>query len=145
VKSAVRENLEHKTVETNPLIKKLRIQPGQRLLILNAPEGYLSNLGQLPDGVEVKDVPDGVFDFVQVFVKSITELEKQVPVAIKAVKYDGLVWICYPKQSSGIKTDINRDTGWSVVQKAGLRPVTQVAIDDTWSALRFRPVERVGS
>ena len=132
-------------METNPLIKKLRIQPGQRLLILNAPEGYLSNLGQLPDGVEVKDVPDGVFDFVQVFVKSITELEKQVPVAIKAVKYDGLVWICYPKQSSGIKTDINRDTGWSVVQKAGLRPVTQVAIDDTWSALRFRPVERVGS
>ena len=132
-------------METNPLIKKLRIQPGQRLLILNAPEGYLSNLGQLPDGVEVKDVPDGVFDFVQVFVKSITELEKQVPVAIKAVKYDGLLWICYPKQSSGIKTDINRDTGWSVVQKAGLRPVTQVAIDDTWSALRFRPVERVGS
>ena len=132
-------------METNPLIKKLRIQPGQRLLILNAPEGYLSNLGQLPDGVEVKDVLDGVFDFVQVFVKSITELEKQVPVAIKAVKYDGLLWICYPKQSSGIKTDINRDTGWSVVQKAGLRPVTQVAIDDTWSALRFRPVERVGS
>ena len=132
-------------METNPLIKKLRIQPGQRLLILNAPEGYLSNLGQLPDGVEVNDVPDGVFDFVQVFVKSITELEKQVPVAIKTVKYDGLLWICYPKQSSGIKTDINRDTGWSVVQKAGLRPVTQVAIDDTWSALRFRPVERVGS
>ena len=132
-------------METNPLIKKLRIQPGQRLLILNAPEGYLSNLGQLPDGVEVNDVPDGVFDFVQVFVKSITELEKQASVAIKAVKYDGLVWICYPKQSSGIKTDINRDTGWSVVQKAGLRPVTQVAIDDTWSALRFRPVERVGS
>ena len=132
-------------METNPLIKKLRIQPGQRLLILNAPEGYSSALGQLPEGAEVKDVPDGVFDFVQVFVKSITELEKQVPVAIKAVKYDGLLWICYPKQSSGIKTDINRDTGWSVVQKAGLRPVTQVAIDDTWSALRFRPVERVGS
>ena len=87
----------------------------------------------------------GIFDFVQVFVKSISELEKQAPVAIKAVKYDGLLWICYPKQSSGIKTDINRDTGWSVVQQAGLRPVTQMAIDDTWSALRFRPGERVGS
>ncbi len=132
-------------METASLIKKLRIQPGQRLLILNIPEGYISTLGQLPEGVEVIDMPNGVFDFVQVFVKSISELEKQAPVAIKAVKYDGLLWICYPKQSSGIKTDINRDTGWSVVQKAGLRPVTQVAIDDTWSALRFRPVERVGS
>jgi len=132
-------------MEAASLIKKLRIQPGQRLLILNIPEGYISTLGQLPEGVEVIDMPNGVFDFVQVFVKSISELEKQAPVAIKAVKYDGLLWICYPKQSSGIKTDINRDTGWSVVQKAGLRPVTQVAIDDTWSALRFRPVERVGS
>jgi len=132
-------------VEISSLIKKLRIQPGQRLLVINAPEGYISTLGQLPEGVEVIDVPNGIFDFVQVFVKSLSELEKQAPVAIKAVKYDGLFWICYPKQSSGIKTDINRDTGWSVVQQAGLRPVTQVAIDDTWSALRFRPVERVGS
>jgi len=132
-------------VETTALIKKLRIQPGQRLLILNAPDGYFSTLGQLPEGVEVTDAPNGGFDFVQVFVKSISELEKQAPIAIKAVKYDGLLWICYPKQSSGIKTDINRDTGWSVVQQAGLRPVTQIAIDDTWSALRFRPGERVGS
>lgn len=132
-------------METTSLIKKLRIQPGQSLLVLNAPEGYISALGQLPKGIEVKDAPDGGFDFVQVFVKSISELEKQAPVAIKAVKYDGLLWICYPKQSSGIKTDINRDTGWYVVQKAGLRPVTQIAIDDTWSALRFRPGERVGS
>jgi len=132
-------------VETNPLIKKLRIQPDQKLLILNAPEGYITTLGQLPEGVEVKDTPNGEFDFVQLFVRSISELEAHTPAAIKAVKYDGLLWFCYPKQSSGIKTDINRDTGWSVVQKAGLRPVTQVAIDDTWSALRFRPVERVGS
>ena len=130
---------------TTNLIKKLRIQPGQRLLILNAPEGYISELGQLLEGAEVKQAQDGAFDFVQVFVKSIAELEEHAPKAMKSVKYDGLLWICYPKQSSKIKTDINRDSGWDVIQQAGLRPVTQVAIDDTWSALRFRPAERVGS
>ena len=82
---------------------------------------------------------------MQLFVKSIAELEEQGPLAIQAVKYDGLLWICYPKQTSGIKTDINRDTGWGVIQSAGLRPVTQVAIDEIWSALRFRPAERVGA
>jgi hypothetical protein len=86
-----------------------------------------------------------VFDFVQLFVRSIAELEELAPSALKSINFDGLLWFCYPKQSSKIKTDINRDSGWNVVKQAGLRPVTQVAIDDTWSALRFRPVERVGS
>lgn len=127
------------------LIKKLRIQPGQRLLILNAPEAYLSVLSPLPEGVEIKQAPDGAFDFVQLFVNSVAELEEKGPLAIAAVKYDGLLWICYPKQTSKIKTDINRDTGWITLQSAGFRPVTQVAIDETWSALRYRPQERVGS
>lgn len=127
------------------LIKKLRIQAGQRALILNAPEGYIQGLGELPEGATASQVAGGEFDFVQLFVKSIAELQEQGPLAIQAVKYDGLLWICYPKQTSGIKTDINRDTGWGVIQAAGLRPVTQVAIDETWSALRFRPAERVGA
>ena len=132
-------------MNSTDLIKKLRIQPGQRILVLNAPEGYLSDLSWLPEGVELRQKPEGTFDFVQVFVKSVAELSEHAPNAIKAVKYDGLLWFCYPKQSSKIKTDINRDTGWTIVRQAGLRPVTQVAIDDTWSALRFRPIEHVNS
>jgi hypothetical protein len=127
------------------IVKKLRIQAGQRILILNAPEGYLARLEALPEGTVVSLIPGEAFDFVQLFVRSIAELEVNGPIAVRAVKFDGLLWICYPKQTSGIKTDINRDKGWSVIQQAGLQPVTQVAIDDIWSALRFRPVERVGS
>jgi hypothetical protein len=127
------------------MVKKLRIQAGQRILILNTPEGYLARLEALPEGTVVSLIPGEAFDFVQLFVRSIAELEVNGPIAVRAVKFDGLLWICYPKQTSGIKTDINRDKGWSVIQQAGLQPVTQVAIDDTWSALRFRPVERVGS
>ena len=130
--------------------KKLRIQPHQRILILNAPPGYTEALGTLPEGVEMADVPNGAcvpegsFDFVHLFVKNLAELERLGPVAIEAVTYDGLLWMSYPKQSSRVETDLTRDKGWDVMAHAGLRPVTQVAVDDTWSALRFRPEALVG-
>ena len=126
-----------------PLANKLRIQPGQRILILNPPPGYLDGL-DLPEGVELAERPEGTLDFVHLFVKNTAELENLGPTAIKAVKYDGLLWISYPKQSSKVETDLTRDVGWEIMAEAGLRPVTQVSIDDVWSALRFRPVEQVG-
>ncbi len=66
------------------------------------------------------------------------------PTAVSAVKHDGLLWISYPKRSSKVETDITRDVGWEAVTQAGLRAVTQVSINDVWSALRFRPVDRIG-
>ena len=130
--------------------KKLRIQPNQRILILNAPPGYMEALGALPEGVELADVPDGAgvpegrFDFVHLFAKNLAELERLGPVAIAAVTYDGLLWMSYPKKSSRVETDLTRDQGWDVMAQAGMRPVTQIAVDDTWSALRFRPEALVG-
>lgn len=126
-----------------PLANKLRIQPGQQILILNPPPGYLDEL-DLPEGVELAERPEGTFDFVHLFVKNIAELESLGPTATKAVKYDGLLWISYPKQSSKVKTDLTRDVGWEMMAKAGLRPVTQVSVNDIWSALRFRPIDQVG-
>jgi hypothetical protein len=126
-----------------PLAKKLRIQPEQRILILNPPLGYLDEL-DLPEGIELAERPEGTFDFVHLFVKNTTELENLGLTAIKAVTYDGLLWISYPKQSSKVETDLTRDVGWEMMAKAGLRPVTQVSVNDIWSALRFRPIDRVG-
>jgi hypothetical protein len=126
------------------LIRKLRIQPGQRITIINPPPGYLDQLGDLPEGVELSNQPERTFDFVHLFVKNIAELERLGPSAVRAVKHDGLLWISYPKRSSKVETDISRDVGWDVIKEAGLRPVTQVSIDAVWSALRFRPAERVG-
>jgi len=120
------------------------MQAGQRVLIMNAPQGYLAALEPLPEGLEVFDCADGRFDLVQLFVKSVLELEELGTVVLKAVTYDGLLWISYPKQSSKVDTDISRDTGWDVISQAGLRPVAQISIDETWSALRFRPAERIG-
>ena len=125
------------------LAKKLRIQPGQRILVLNPPPGYLDELS-LPEGVELAERPEGTFDFVHLFVKNTAELESLGPTAIEGVKCDGLLWISYPKQSSKVETDLTRDVGWEMMAEAGLRPVTQVSVNDVWSALRFRPIDRVG-
>ena len=126
------------------LMKKLRIQAGQRVLILNPPAGYVETLGDLPEGVKLSDKPEGTFDFVHLFVRDSNELGDLAPEAMAAVAYDGLLWISYPKRSSKVETDLTRDVLWELMMETGLRPVTQVSIDDVWSALRFRPAEKVG-
>ena len=72
------------------------------------------------------------------------ELAKLGPKAVGAVEYDGLLWISYPKKSSKVKTDLTRDVLWELMSDTGLRPVTQVSVDSTWSAMRFRPTEKGG-
>ena len=127
----------------SPLVRKLRIQPGQRVLILNAPPGYVSSLGELPEGVVVSDRPEGKFDFVHLFVKDSADYEALSSSAVRAVTYDGLLWISYPKRSAKVQTDLTRDMLWELTSDTGLRPVSQVSVDDVWSAIRLRPHERV--
>jgi hypothetical protein len=129
----------------NSLVKKLGVKPGQNMLILNAPQDYLHLLEPLPEGAEVKTSAVGTFDFVQAFVYNKADVETYARVAMRALKPGGLLWFTYPKKTSSIKTDITRDIGWEEVIKEGIRPVTQIAVDDTWSALRFRPMSEVKS
>jgi hypothetical protein len=127
------------------LVKKLGMKAGQEMLIMNAPEGYMQMLAVLPEGARVKTSAEGTFDFVQVFVYNQADIDGNVTTAIQALKPGGLLWFAYPKKSSGVKTNITRDIGWEGLMAAGMRPVTQIAIDDTWSALRFRPTSEVKS
>jgi hypothetical protein len=124
------------------LTKKLGIKPNHKLLILNAPESYLETLGSLPEGTEIKTA-EGSFDLIQIFLYNKVDVEKYAPIGIQAVKPGGLLWFTYPKKTAKIKSDITRDTGWESVRAVGWRPVTQIAIDETWSALRFRPESEV--
>jgi hypothetical protein len=127
------------------LVKKLQLKPDLRTLFLNAPEGYVESLGPLPEGVARVDGPPGTLDFVQLFVRDSAELALFAPVALAAIKRDGVFWISYPKKSSGVVSDLTRDEGWAPITAAGLRPVTQIAVDETWSAVRWRPIELVKS
>ena len=123
------------------LVKKLNIKPGYKVLILNAPQGY--QLGELPEGVETSTNASGKYDLVQLFVYNRSDIEQKAQAAMQAVKPGGLMWFTYPKKSGKIKTDISRDVGWNTVAEVGWEPVTQIAIDDTWSALRFRPLSEI--
>ena len=60
------------------------------------------------------------------------------------IAFDGLLWISYPKRSSKIDSDLSRDDMWELYIDESLRPVSQISIDETWSAVRFRPTEKVG-
>ncbi len=127
------------------LIKKLGIKPRQKILIMNAPDGYMQTLGTLPEGAEVKTSAKGTsnFDCVQLFVYNKADIDTHAMTVMQALKPRGLLWFAYPKKSSKVKTDITRDIGWEGLMSMGIRPVTLISIDDTWSALRFRPVSEV--
>ena len=126
------------------LAKKLRIKTGQRTLLLNAPEGYIERLSALLEGVQIDQEAKGEYEFVHVFVVNSDELEELMPEALDAVIFDGLLWVSYPKGSSGVDTDLNRDILWEKLSSKGIRTVTQISIDKVWSAIRFRPTEQVG-
>src|SRR5260221_286563 len=125
------------------IARKLLIKPNHKILILNSPEGYLKQLESLPKGAEVKTKADGTFDLVQVFVYNKADVARLGQSAIEAMKPGGLLWMTYPKKTSKIKTDISRDTGWEAVREQGMEGVSLIAIDDTWSAMRFRPASEV--
>ena len=126
------------------LAKKLVIKPHYRILLLNAPRGYRELLGELPDGVAVATEGDGPFDLVQAFAEQRADLAAIAPVAIQVVKPDGLLWFSYPKKTGKIASDLSREVTWEVIAPLGWRPVTQISVDETWSALRFRPGELDG-
>ena len=129
---------------TSTLPKKLQMKAGQRAIVINSPADYLEKLGPLPEGVELVTETEGQFDFVQVFVKNLVDVEKFVPEAAKLVKHDALLWIAYPKGGAKVGTDLNRDILWNAVAPYNLTGVTLISLDDVWSCMRFRPAERVG-
>ncbi len=126
------------------LADKLRLKEGFRAAVVAAPEGYLAAL-ELPRGVELSTRLAGMYDFVQVFVRWRAEVERRAPEAVKALKDDGLLWFCYPKKSAKAETDLTRDSGWEPLRELRFVPVSLVAVDEVWSALRFRRLEKVKS
>ena len=79
-----------------------------------------------------------------VFVTNEQEYRAFLRNQLKQIEADSLLWFAYPKGASKIKTDINRDSLREIGEEFGITTVTAVSINDTWSALRFRPVDRVG-
>lgn len=124
------------------IFKKLRLDSDKQLLIVNAPESYLSLL--LGSNYDTEPKAEEIYDFVQVFAVQQAELETLMQYVSKAGKFDCVFWACYPKGTGKIKSDIKRETVWKAFDLIELQAVSQIAIDETWSALRGRPVSMVG-
>ena len=117
------------------LAHKLKLKPGTFAAILNMPAGYLIELA--PVRVTIEYSLNSKYDWIQVFVKSKAELDTLFPALIAALKPDSILWISFPKGSSGVQTDLSRDKGWEQVE--GLKWLNLVSVNLTWSAFSLRP------
>ena len=123
----------------NSLVSKLKLKPGTRAALVGAPPDYLAELGPLPEGVRVSTRLEGKFDWVQLFVNSRAELDGVLPKLVSTLQPEGLLWIAFPKGSSGVQTDLTRDKGWDSLRSADLKWITLISVDATWSAFSLRP------
>jgi hypothetical protein len=126
------------------LATKLLIKPEARVLLLNAPIGYARKLAPLPKGATVTDKRGQPADVVIAFVRDSAEL-KRLASGFAALEEDAVLWVCYPKGGAKAGTDLDRDTLHAAMGKHELTGVSLVAFDDTWSAMRLRAPEDVGS
>ena len=122
------------------LASKLRLPAGRAAAVINPPAGYVEQLGSLPSAASTE------LDFLQLGASDADELRRLGPAAIRSVRADGLLWVTYPKggKTRGA-TDLpatpwwhRRDVLGEITGETGYVPVAQVAIDDHWTALRFR-------
>ncbi|HEY5469640.1 MAG TPA: hypothetical protein VIK07_03895 [Bacteroidales bacterium] len=132
----------------NDLLKKLNYKGQQRIALINAGESFsILFKNELENILINKEIdPRYPYEFIIIFVKSIAEVESISPIAIHNLLADGVLWFCYPKKTSKKYTsDIDRDHGWKSLNDSGLHGVRLVAIDEDWSALRFRNAKFIKS
>ncbi len=120
------------------LARKLKLKPGARAAILNAPDGYAGTL-DAPEGDTIDLDLEGSYDWIQVFARTKKDLDVEAPRAAAALRPDGMLWLSFPKGSSGMQTDLTRDRGWDVLESLDLKWVTLVSVDSDWSAFGLRP------
>jgi hypothetical protein len=120
------------------LAQRLGVQPGDRLLILNAPERYLRLLEPPADiHIDLGPIEGAEYDDVHLFTLDRGTVEREGPKALNVVGPRTRLWVCYPQRGGMIITDLTADRGWDALLDAGWRSTAQVPIDSDWAALRF--------
>jgi hypothetical protein len=128
----------------NAIVKKLAYKLQTLVLIQGAPDSFSAVMDAFAQTAELHTNPrKGThYSFVVHFVRTTDELKKVAKTLALTLDPDAVLWMAYPKKTSKkYQSDINRDEGWQPLGDLGFEPVSQVAIDEDWSALRFRKVD----
>jgi hypothetical protein len=126
----------------SPTFAKLNLKDQAEIVVLNAPASFESQIATLRGVTVRRDTSGGDIGFALAFVLTQKQVDALGKAVAKKAKGDAIVWFAYPKGSSkNYTSEINRDAGWAVLGQAGFEPVRMVAIDEDWSAVRFRRVD----
>ncbi len=121
-----------------PLLTKLGIKPGHRVLAVNPPDDYWNWISPLPEDVMVKSRSGSSgLDFIHLFVTDRKHYEKEVLRLKKALKPNGMIWISWPKKSSKVQTDLDENVIRNYALKNGLVDVKVCAVDEVWAGLKL--------
>lgn len=127
------------------LVQKLNIKENSKLLVLNSPLDYNKLIKDLPIGSKIFQKIDGELEFIQIFVVNKADLGHFFPKLKRVLKKDGALWISWPKKASKLPTDLDENIVREIGLSFGLVDVKVIAIDETWSGLKFvyRLIDRV--
>ena len=118
--------------------QKLLIKPGYSFLLINPPRGYRELLADLPENVSIVEQTSAPVDVIQFFASTQQELDEQLSRVKALLKPKSLLWVTYPKGTSKIPSEINRDSIVETARGVGYEGVAMVAVDKDWSALRLK-------
>jgi hypothetical protein len=120
-----------------PLVQKLGIKPGFRIFAAGAQAAYRDIVGKLPADVTVVTRLTGAVDMVHLFATAAARLAGKLRIARGAIAPDGMVWVSWPKKSSGVATDLTDMVVRKTALPLGLVDIKVCAIDEKWSGLKF--------
>ena len=130
----------------NEVFRKLQVGDHEPVWILRSPPEFQPHLDEIAETTRIvnRDAGKRRFGFALVFVKRCSEIADLAPRVVDRLENDGLLWFAYPKKSSSrYSADIGRDDSWQPLGDLGYEGVRQIAIDEDWSALRFRHVDHI--
>jgi hypothetical protein len=130
------------------VLKKLNYKGYKRIAVINSEESLFKAISdELKDVMTDREIDQRyAYDFMIIFVQTIKEVNDYSPAALHNLAADGVLWFCYPKKSSKMySSELERDRGWKTLNDLGFYGIRMIAVDENWSAMRFRNIKYIKS